>query len=217
MESGLLSRLADKSLTKGNLLRMVEKNPELIPAVIEGVSSPKAAVRYGCSKVLVDISERQPETLYPFFDTFVNLLGGRYRILTWNATAIIANLSGVDADKKFDAVFDKYFGLLGDEYMVTVANAVSGSSKIATAKPYMASRIAEELLKVEGISTTPHLSEECRRVITEQAIQSLASFFGKINQKDKVIAFAERQLNSPRRSLREKALNLLSLNRKPAT
>jgi len=212
-----LSRLADKSLTKGDLLRMVEKNPELIPTVVKGVSSPKAAVRYGCSKVLVDISERQPEALYPFFDLFVNLLGRRYRVLTWNATAIIANLSRVDVDKKFDAVFDKYFSLIGDEYMVTVANAVSGSSKIAAAKPYMADRIAYELLKVEDISPTPHLSEECKRVITEQAIQSLTSFFGKIDQKDEVIAFAERQLNSPRHSLREKALNLLSLNRKLAT
>lgn len=45
-------------------------------------------------------------------------------ILKWNAIAIMANLTKVDVDLRFDANFDKYYGLLKDEYMVSVANVV---------------------------------------------------------------------------------------------
>jgi hypothetical protein len=78
--------------------------------------------------------------------SFIDLLDSKYRILTWNALAIIANLTKVDVDKKFDAVFTKYCRLMNDEYMVTVANVVGNSSKIALAKPYLVPKITDELL-----------------------------------------------------------------------
>jgi hypothetical protein len=180
MESELLQKLANKSITKQQLLQTVKQNVNVLPEVLNGVSSSKAAIRYGCAKVLMDLSEEHPETLYPYTDSFIALLDSKYRILTWNALAILANLAKVDADKKFDAVFDKYYSFLNDAYMVTVANVVGNSAKIALAKPYLAQKITEELLKVENISTTPHLTEECKRVIAEQAIKSFALFFSEI-------------------------------------
>jgi 2'-5' RNA ligase len=205
MESSLLKGLADKSMTKEQLFRKVEKNFDMLPGVLDGVSSSKAAIRYGCAKVLMDLSEEYPEELYPYMDFFVNLLDSKYRILTWNAMAIIANLTRVDKDKKFEAIFDKYYSFLNDEYMVTVANVVGQSGKIALAKPYLAQKITDKLLKVENISVTPHLTEECRRVIAEKAIESFDLFFDKIEQKEKVVSFVERQLNSSRTKLRIEA------------
>jgi 2'-5' RNA ligase len=205
MESRLLKGLADKSMTKEQLFRKVEKNFDMLPGVLDGVSSSKATIRYGCAKVLMDLSEEYPEELYPYMDFFVNLLDSKYRILTWNAMAIIANLTRVDKDKKFEAIFDKYYSFLNDEYMVTVANVVGQSGKIALAKPYLAQKITDKLLKVENISVTPHLTEECRRVIAEKAIESFDLFFDKIEQKEKVVSFVERQLNSSRTKLRIEA------------
>ncbi|HJW98429.1 MAG TPA: hypothetical protein VJ529_04800, partial [Candidatus Bathyarchaeia archaeon] len=161
MSSGLLRRLADKSITKEELIRKVKQNFDLLPEILEGTSSSKPAVRYGCAKVLIDLSEECPEKLYSYMDSFIDLLGSKHRILTWNALAIIANLARVDVDKKFDAIFDKHYGFLNDAYMVTVANVVGNSSNIALAKPYLINRITNELLKVENLSVTPHLTEEC--------------------------------------------------------
>jgi hypothetical protein len=182
----------------------------LLPEILNGVSSSKAAIRYSCAKVLMDLSEEHPEKLYPYMDYFINLLESKYRILTWNAMAIIANLAKVDEDKKFDAIFDKYYSFLNDAYMVTVANVVGNSAKIALAKPYLTQKITNELLKVENISTTPHLTEECKRVIAEHAIKSFASFFDKIEQKEQVISFVERHLNSPRKTLRKRSEEFLT-------
>ena len=205
MKHKLPQEIANKSITKQDLLHRVEKDFSLLPVMLDGISSPKAAVRYGCASVLNDLSRAYPEKLYPHMDSFIALLDSKHRILTWNAMAIIANLARVDEDRKFDAIFTKYYSFLNDEYMVTVANVVGNSGKIALAKPYLAQRIADELLKVENISTTPHLTEECKRVIAEKAIESFSVFFSQIKKKEKIVNFVKSQLNSPRKTLKAKA------------
>ncbi len=207
MNSNLLQKLAEKSLTKEELYLEVERDFKLLASVLVGVSSQKAAVRYGCAKVLMDLSAKYPEKLYPHMDNFASLLDSKYRILVWNALAIIANLSTVDADKKFDALFDKYYSFLDDPYMVTVANVVGNSGKIALAKPYLAPKIVQKLLKVEQISTTPHLTEECKRVIAEGTVESFSLFFDKLGSEDKakVVSFVKRQAGSSRITLKKTA------------
>jgi hypothetical protein len=209
MESSLLQELANKSVTKEELLQKTKQDPRVLPEVLKGISSSKAAIRYGCARVLMDLSEEHPKSLYPFMDCFIDLLDSKHRILTWNAIAIIANLTKVDKDKKFDVIFDKYYGFLNDEYMVTVANVVGHSAKIALAKPYLIQKITKEVLKVRNISITPHLTEECKRVIAEKAIEFFRLFFDQIDAKEKVISFAKRHLGSPRRTLKAEAESLL--------
>jgi hypothetical protein len=211
MENELLIKVANKALTKEELRQRVKQDFDLLPVLLKGISSPKATVRYGCAKVLMDLSEEYPEKLYPYMDAFIELLDSKYRILTWNAMAIIANLAKVDKNQKFDAIFDKYYGFLNNEYMVTVANVVGNSGKIALAKPHLLPKITAELLKVENISVTMHLTEECKRVIAEKAIGGFDLFFDKIEEKKKkkVLSFVERQLDSSRRTLRTKAADFL--------
>ncbi len=209
METDLLQKLGGKVFTKDKLLQKVERDFSLLPVVLKGTSSLKAAVRYGCAKVLMDMSEKYPEILYPYFDDFIVFLKSKYRILTWNAMAIIANLTGVDRNHKFEAIFDQYYGFLNDEYMVTVANVVGNSAKIALAKPHLVQRITGELLKVENIRLTPHLTAECKRVIIEHTIKSLDVFFEKIEAKEQVLSFARRHLRSTRTSLRKEAGSFL--------
>jgi ribosomal protein L17 len=210
IESRFLQKLVNKSMTKEELLQKICHNFDLIPEVVKGVSSPKATIRYGCAKVLMDLSEKHPKKLYLYMDFFTSLLDSKYRILKWNTMAIIANLACVDKDKKFDAIFNKYYSFINDPYMVTVANVVGHTSKIAVAKPYLVQKITNELLKVENITTTPHLTEECKRVIAEKTIESFDKFFDQINNKDQVISFVKRNLDSPRETLRKVAQNFIA-------
>ena len=209
MESRLVQKLGDKSITKEQLLEKVRHNYDLIPELLSGISSSKPTIRYGCGKILMDISEEKPEKLYPYMDFFINLLESKYRILTWNAIIIIANLTKIDNENKFESIFEKYYSLLENDYMVTVANVVGNSGKIALAKPHLTQKITDKLLTVDNISTTPHLSEECKRVITEHAIKSFNMFFPQIKQKEKVISFVKKHLNSSRKTLRTESENFL--------
>jgi len=209
MESDLFQKLADRSITKEQLFKKVIQNDELIPELLKGISSPKPAIRYGCAKILMDLSEEKPEQLYPYMDFFISLLDSKYRILTWNAITIIANLTKVDTENKFDDIFEKYYSLLDNEYMVTVANVVGNSGKIALAKPHLMNQIVEKLLTVEKISTTPHLSSECKRVIAEHTIKTFDLFFPQITQKENVFAFVKKYLKSSRKTLQIESENFL--------
>lgn len=210
MKHDLLGKLVDKSITKEGLFKKVKQNFDLLPEIIDGVSSGKAAIRYGCGKVLMDLSEEYPDKLYPYMDFFIKLLSSKYRILTWQAMFIIANLTKVDKNKKFDSIFDKYYSFLNDEYMVTVANVVGHSGKIALAKPHLIPKITKELLKVENIKTTPHLTDECKKVIAEKAIQSIDMFFPQIENKDEVISFVKKHAASSRKILKTKSEEFLN-------
>jgi hypothetical protein len=153
------------------------------------------------------MSAKYPEKLYPHFDAFTALLDNKHRILIWTALGTIANLCAVDVDKKFDAVFEKYYSLISDPYLVTVVNVVVNSTKITLAKPYLAPKITHELLKVEQISTTPHLTDECKRVIAEKTVESFDQVFKILDseQKRQVISFVKHHVNSSRKTLRSKA------------
>jgi len=209
MENKLLEKLVDKSISKEQLAGKVKNNFDLLPEIVDGMNSSKAAIRYGCGKVLMDLSEEHPEKIYPHWDSFVELLNSKYRILIWQSMAIIANLTKADKENKFETIFDKYYGLIDNDYMVTVANVIGNSRKIVLAKPYLLQRITNEMLKVENISITPHLTEECKRVIVEKTIQSFDMFFDKIEQKDKIISFVEKHVNSSRKALKDEANNFL--------
>jgi hypothetical protein len=211
VENELLVKVADKKFTKEDLRRKLEQNFDLLAVLLKGTGSSKAAVRYTCAKVLMDLSEDYPEKLYPYWNEFTTLLDSKYRILTWNAMAIIANLAKVDTQDKLNAIFHKYYSFLNNGYMVTVATAVGNSAKIALAKPKLIPRITAELLNVENVSVNPHLTEECKRVIAEKAVGTFDLFFDKIeeNEKKKVLSFVERQLGSSRKTLRAKAAQFL--------
>jgi nitrate reductase NapAB chaperone NapD len=197
VENSLLARVADKTLTKEELRQKVEQNFNLLVVLLKGTGSSKAVVRYGCAKVLMDLSEAYPEKLYPYWNKFTILLDSKYRILTWNAMAIIANLAKVDKQDKLNTVFDKYYSFLNNDYMVSVANVVGNSAKIALAKPKLIPRITAELLNIENVSVTPHLTEECKLVIAEKAVVTFGLFFDKIeeNEKKKVLTACTRQLS----------------------
>ena len=209
MTNNLLERLADKSITKEELKDKIKDNFDILPEILNGVSSDKASIRYGCGKILMDLSEENPEKLYPHIDFFITLLDSKHRILTWQAMAVIANLTRVDTKNRFEEIFDKYYSFLNDEYMVTVANVVGNSSKIALAKPRLTQKITNELLKVDKIKTTPHLTSECRKVIAQKAIGSFDKFFNQIENKDEVISFVKKQVNSTRKNLKTDAEKFL--------
>jgi hypothetical protein len=207
VELTIVQKLAEKTVTKEQLFKAVEKDFELLPLVMGGVSSSKVSVRYSCASVLVDLTAKHPEKLYPHMDFFTSLLDSKHLILVWNGLASIANLCSVDVDKKFDAIFDKYYGFLGDEYMVTVANVVGNSGKIALAKPYLTARITSELLRVGKLRVTPHLTDECRRVIAEKAVETFDTYFDQMGseEKVKVVSFVKKYRESSRASLRKDA------------
>jgi len=59
--SGFVQALVDKTITKEELLNRVKRDFSLLPLLLKGLDSSKAAVRYGCAKVLMDLSDEHPK------------------------------------------------------------------------------------------------------------------------------------------------------------
>jgi hypothetical protein len=211
MESDPIQQFAEKYIDKKKLIQILNEDFDLLPKFLEGLSSPTPRVRYGCGSILMEISAKYPERLYPQIEDFIGLLNSRYRILIWNSMAILANLCAFDKERKFDSSFDKYFDFINDEYMVTVSNVVGNSGKIAQAKPYLVPKILETLLKINTIKITAHLTEECKLVIAEHAIRSMDMFYDKLDlkEKNKVLAFVKSYVGAPRKALNKEAVSFL--------
>jgi len=209
MAIDLLKKLENKTITKEMLAKKVKQDFKLLPEIINAMDSNKATIRYGCGKILMDLSVENPNVLYPYMDDFIKFLDSKYRIITWQVMAIIANLTNVDKKKKFDEIFEKYYSFISNDYLVTVANVVGHSGKIALAKPYLIPKITEKLLSVEKIKITPHLTKECKLVIAEKAIESFDMFFDQVDQKQRIISFVKKYSNSTRKSLKTKVQEFL--------
>lgn len=63
---------------------------------------------------------------------------------------------------------------------------------IAKNKPYLAEKIMEKLLEIENT----HHEEERKGLIKSDIIQSISVLFDQMAEKEKIISFVEKQLNS---------------------
>jgi len=152
------------------------------------------------------ISKKNPQKLYSKIDFFIDLLDSENNILKWNAIDVIANLASVDIDKRFEKIFEKFYGFLQEGSLITAGHVVGNSWKIVNVKPDLESRITDELLKVEKIKLP---TEECRNILLGHTILSFDQYFDKIQNKHEVVSFVKRQLNNSRNATKTKAEKFL--------
>jgi hypothetical protein len=200
--SKLLQQIAQGEINKESIADKIITKSELLPEALEGLSSNKPNIKYGCAKVLNIISEKAPKILYPKIDFFIELLDNDNKILQWNAILIIANLAVVDSKNRFEKIFDKYFSPIRGPIMVTAANVIKGAAKIALAKPRLTEKITKELLKVERAK---YQTSECRNVALGHTIKSFDQFFNQIKDKKPVVRLIRKQLKNTRNATRKKA------------
>lgn len=206
-KKSILEQLNEKGADVASVADQVIKKPREIAALVEALKVEKRAVKYGYEKVLRLVSERRPDLVYPYFDDFVILLDCDNNFLKWGAIMTVANLTAVDTEQKFEGIFRKYYAPVVGPTMVTAANIVGSSARIALAKPDLVEPIAREILKVEKAKyqNKGALSPECRNVAIGQAIDSFDEFFEMIENKAAVIRFVKRQLKNTREKVAKKA------------
>ncbi len=201
-EANLLQRIGRKDSDKTGIADEVLSKPDVIPKVLDGLSSPAARVRFGCSKVLRLASEKKPEALYPSMDFFVNLLDSENTFLRLDAARILANLTAADSQGKFERIFEKYFAPIAGPTMIPAANVIGSAPRIAQAKPALIGKIVAEILKVEKAQ---YATGECRNIALGHAIKSLDTMFDQIGDTAPVVTLVRKQLQNTRAATRKKA------------
>jgi hypothetical protein len=203
----ILEKLAVKGADVESLAdRLIADNGQ-IPQLVGALRTEKSAKKFAYEKILRFVSEKRPDLIYPYFDIFAGLLDSENNFLKWGAIMTIANLTSADTEKKFEAIFRKYFDPIGGPAMITAGNIISSSVTIAQAKPALTNAIADEILKVEKAKYKLQgiLSPECRNVAIGHAIDSFDKLFSRIENKVEVAAFVKRQLKNTRKPVAKKA------------
>ncbi len=190
--------------------RLTEDGRQL-PKLVEALKIEKSAKKYAYEKILRFVSERRPDLIYPHFDVFAGLLDSENNFLKWGAIMTVANLTAADAEKKFEAVFRKYFDPISGPAMITAANIIVSSVTAARAKPELAEAITKEILKVDKAKYRLKgiLSPECRNVAIGHAIDALDKLYSRIENKAEVAAFVKRQLKNTRPQVAKRAEQFL--------
>jgi hypothetical protein len=166
----------------------------------------QTTARFKAAKKLQLISQDNPSLLYPYFEVFVKLLENDSSVMLWNGAIILSYLVKVDKENHFDDVFGSYYSHLWDGKLVTAANILVSSGRIARCRPDLACRITVELLKVDEI---PLPTTECREVARGHVLASLAEYPDMLKNNQLVNDFIVRCTASHRPAVKKRAKELL--------
>lgn len=187
------------------VMQQISAEPNLLQSLITTLGD-KGTARLGAAKKLQLISQANPSLLYPHFDVFAKLLDNPSSVMLWNGIIILSHLVSVDTEKRFDDVFNSYYRHLWDGKLVTAANILGSSGRIAQHRPDLACRITTEILKVDDI---PFPTAECREVARGHALSSLAEYLEVLSNNQSVRDFITRCTASHRPPVRRQAEELL--------
>ena len=187
---------------RDQLLKELLKKP--VEELLSNLDSENATLKYQSSKALIQLSETNPQKVYPFFAKFASLLDSQNNIIKWTGIIIIGNLASIDQDKKIDQILPRLFSELNTGKMITAGNTAQALGNIAKNKPELADGITSELLKVENYK---YDTEECNRIACGHVIKSFESYL-KLPDKN-VHDFLARQTKSSRHATSLKAQKLL--------
>jgi len=196
-----VKKLADKALKdKKALLEMLES----LLSEKKTKNDHCGAVKYNCLKALWILSEDNPEVLYPKWDFFVELFDNNNTYLRFLAVCVIANLTKVDTENKFEKTFNRYYKLLRDKSTIVPAHVAGNSGKIAKANPKLQTKITSRLLSIDKV-----LESKQKDLVGGYTIEAFSEYFKEAKDKKKIIEFVKKQLKSKSPRTRKKAKEFL--------
>ncbi len=87
-------------------------NQNSFSEILDGLTSKNDTIRFNCHKILTKISEENPNQLYSKWNYLEDLLYSPNNYHKLIAIELIANLTKVDVDNKFEAIFETYYSIL---------------------------------------------------------------------------------------------------------
>lgn len=189
------------------MVEVLKEEPSRIKGLIEKINTDKSSGKFFLEKSIRLLSEREPSLVYPYFSEIADLIQSPNNFIKWGAIITISNLVGVDEENRFESLFDEYFSLLNSDSMITAGNVAGNTWKFVVKKPEWESEITERLLKVKE-NTYLYKGEpspECKNIMLGHVLGCFDKYYEASTLQEKIIAFAESEVNNPRKSVARKA------------
>jgi len=187
----MLAYLEKKDINPNMFAKKIIQKPVIIIEYLKGLYSKNETYSYNCFKILNIVTDRKPDIMYSHWDFFVNLLKSDNNYHKMSAIIIIANLTAVDTEKKFENIFDMFYENLKSSNTIVPIYIVKSSGKIVKYKPELEGKITRILLDIEKIHPGKQIE-----LVKSAVIESFSEYFNKTSNKDKIIFFIEKQINS---------------------
>lgn len=201
----MISGLENKDIDPETFAEKIIENTDLIHQYLDGLISKNETYRYNCFKVLNIVSEKKPDVLYPYWDFFINHLRSENDYHKMSAVLIIANLTSVDTENRFEKVFNEFYKNLKSKKTIVPIYIVKSSGKIANFKPHLEEKITDLLLDIENIHPGKQIE-----LVKSSVIESFSEFYENSQKKDKILCFVKNQLDSDSPKTRKTAKEFLN-------
>jgi len=188
----MLPEMNNKDVDIRTVAEKALEDDSLLLELLDGLKSKEETFRYNCSKVLTLISQEHGELLYPKWDYFAESLNSNNTYWKISTILIIANLTKIDTDNKFEKFFEEYYGLIDDRSMITAIYAANNSGKIVKTKPALEAKITDRLLNIDET----HHNSDRRDLIKAGIMEAFNRYFEETTEKEKIIEFVKQQLKS---------------------
>lgn len=165
----------------------IQKDTSLFQQVMDGLASKDEMFRYNCFKTILHLSQHKPELVYSEWDRFQEQLDSDNAFIRAQGVHLLASLAAYDNQNRFEQVFEQYFGLLGDTSLSVTRYVAQNAAMIVRAKPHLQQRITEKLLDIDRVAFNP----ERIALIKSDILQSFDEYFELLDDKPRILAFAE--------------------------
>jgi hypothetical protein len=194
-----LSFIEDKNAQPEAVAELALKDEKVLQELLDGILSKKDIVRQNSFQALNFLSVKHPQRLYGKWDFFANLIGRGNAFHKYIAIYIIANLTKVDSEKRFEKLFSAYYTLLGDKSVIPPAHVAVNSGKIALAKPELQTEITNRLLDIDNTV------QRHKDLVKASAMEAFEAYFENSKDQTRIIEFVKAQLNCESPKTRKKA------------
>lgn len=195
-----------KYINFGFYTNQLVKDKSLISKYINGLTSKNFTYLENCFNALRIIPEKNPDFLYSHWDFFINHIKSNNSYHKTATIIIISNLTSVDKEKRFEIIFDKFYDNLKFEKIIFIIYLIKQPRKIVNSKINLEEKITSILLNINSIHPERQLE-----LVKSAVIESFSQYYSKIKNKEDIINFIEKQLNSNSLKTKKTAKEFLHL------
>jgi len=143
-------------------------------------------VYYHSYLIIEAASKEEPLLFYDSWDKFVSLLDYKNSYHRNYGMQILANLTKVDDQNKFELIIDKFYKQLDDEKFLTRRYCILNSREIIKNKPFLSDSIINRLINF--IRTTDN-SEKQQNLIISDFVYLVSDIVSQIKKKEDLLEF----------------------------
>jgi hypothetical protein len=185
-------------------VELAETDKAFRQALVVGLQSKEDTFRYNCFRSALTLAERKPGLLYPEWQRFVEMLASSNAYQRTIAEQMLARLSAVDSERRFDALVERYFSLLNDESLVVARFLAQSAGIVALHRPDLQEKITTRLLAVNELKHTQ------KELIKTDVLAAFDQYYDQSHDQERMRFFAEGQLASSSPKTKKAAKEFLS-------